>query len=106
MASALTSIAAHGPASSSRKLNPGVTRLRTHVTDKAIEIDEKVQFELGMATILPASDALLNEIVDDLRQHPEIVELAIEGHASSDGDPENNRELSQKRAEAKEKRST
>jgi outer membrane protein OmpA-like peptidoglycan-associated protein len=74
--------------------------VHTKITDKAIEIDEKIQFELGMANILPASDELLKEVADDLQEHPEIAELAIEGHASSDGSPEQNKTLSQQRADA------
>jgi len=75
-------------------------RAHTKVTEKAIEIDEKVQFEVGKATILPASDELLKEVADDLREHAEILELQIEGHASIDGGIQLNRELSQKRADA------
>ena len=56
------------------------------VKDNKIEITEKIQFEYNKATILPASFALLEEIAGVIKKNPHIKKIAIEGHASSEGD--------------------
>lgn len=65
-----------------------------------IEIDEKIQFAVNADTILPASDSLLGEIVDTIKENPQIKKIEVQGHASSEGDPGRNQTLSDLRAKA------
>lgn len=81
-----------------KKLAPRATRVI--VSEKKIEITEKIQFDLNKATILPESFSLLDEITQVIKDHPEIKKVAIEGHASSDGDDNQNLTLSDGRAKA------
>lgn len=73
---------------------------RVEVRDNKIVINEKVQFELDSARILEVSHSLLNEVADVIRKNPQIKELLVEGHASSDGSDSHNLTLSDKRAKA------
>lgn len=73
---------------------------RVEVKQDRIEINEKIQFAIDKAEILPASDGLLNEVVAALQAHAEIQKLAINGHTDNDGDDKYNQGLSQRRAKA------
>jgi OOP family OmpA-OmpF porin len=70
------------------------------VKDNKIEITEKIQFEVAKSTILPQSFDLLKEIADTIKKNPHIKKIAIEGHASSEGDKARNTKLSDERAKA------
>ena len=70
------------------------------VKDNKIEITEKIQFEYNKAVILPQSFALMDEIAATLKKNPHIKKVAIEGHASSEGDPKHNLKLSDERAKS------
>lgn len=73
---------------------------RVEVRDNKIEIREKIQFELAKATIKEESFDLLNEIVQVIKDNPHIKKIAIEGHASSDGDDDFNLKLSDERSKS------
>lgn len=73
---------------------------RVEIRDNKIVIHEKIQFEYAKSRILEASHSLLNEVADVIKKHPRIKKVAIEGHASSEGDPGFNRKLSDSRAKA------
>lgn len=73
---------------------------RVEVKDKSIVISEKIQFELNKAIIKTASHALLDEIVGVLKDNPRIKKIAVEGHASADGDAAANKKLSDERAKS------
>lgn len=68
--------------------------------DNKIQINEKIQFEHAKANIMEASHSLLNEVVSVIKANPHIKKIAIEGHASSEGNPDFNRTLSDNRAKA------
>jgi outer membrane protein OmpA-like peptidoglycan-associated protein len=70
------------------------------VKDNKIEITEKIQFEYNKATILPASFGLLEEISTTIKKNPHIKKIAIEGHASSEGQQAHNLKLSDERAKS------
>ncbi|HEY6722948.1 MAG TPA: OmpA family protein [Polyangiaceae bacterium] len=70
------------------------------VTDKEIVILQQVLFDTGRATIKPESFPLIDEVVGALKDHPEIVELRVEGHTDSRGAKAFNMRLSQNRAES------
>ena len=73
---------------------------RVEVRDNHIDIHEKIQFEYDKATIKSESSSLLDEIVDVIKKNPQIKKIEVEGHASSDGEPNHNRQLSADRAKA------
>ena len=73
---------------------------RVVVRDNQIVISEKIQFDLDKATIKPASDSLLDEIVATFKSHPQIKKVSIDGFASSEGTPAFNKRLSDDRAKA------
>ncbi len=75
-------------------------RQRVNVSGNKITIDEKIQFAQDKATILEASFGLLNEVVQVIKDNPQIKKLLIEGHASSEGDHAHNLKLSDERAKA------
>lgn len=73
---------------------------RVEVRDNKIQINEKIQFEYAKANIKEESHSLLNEIVSVIKDNPHIKKIAIEGHASSEGNADFNRTLSDNRAKA------
>jgi OOP family OmpA-OmpF porin len=70
------------------------------IVGKQIVILEQVKFATGSAKILPASDTVLNAVLQVLTQHPEIKSLHIEGHTDNVGAAAMNKSLSTKRAAA------
>jgi OOP family OmpA-OmpF porin len=73
---------------------------RVEVRDNKIEIHEKIQFEKSKANILEQSHSLLNEVVQVIKDNSQIKKIAIEGYASSEGDDNFNKKLSDARAKA------
>lgn len=70
------------------------------IKDEKIELNEKVQFELAKAELLPQSKSLLDEVVKIMKEHPEIEKIRIEGHTDSDASDSYNLKLSNNRAAA------
>jgi hypothetical protein len=70
------------------------------VRDNKIEIHEKIQFAVNKATILEASFSLLDEIAGVIKNAPHIKKIAIEGHASAEGNKAVNLKLSDDRAKS------
>jgi OOP family OmpA-OmpF porin len=58
-----------------------------------------IQFDLGSATISPASEAILDQVVAVLAANPELV-LVVEGHTDDSGGTASNQVLSEQRARA------
>jgi len=58
-----------------------------------------IQFDTGKATIQPASESVLGEIVKLLQQNPSL-KLRVEGHTDNQGNAAANQALSEKRAQA------
>lgn len=71
---------------------------RVEVRDNKIEIHDKIQFDYDKATIKEASFGLMNEIASVMIKNPQIKQIRVEGHASSEGNAEHNRKLSDDRA--------
>jgi OOP family OmpA-OmpF porin len=61
---------------------------------------EKVQFQTASATILPASDGVLDALARIFEQHPELLLVEIQGHADERGSEKYNLELTEARARA------
>ena len=68
-------------------------------TEKRIELHQKLSFAPTTATILPGSFALLDEVVDAVRNRGTLC-LRIEGHVDGAGGVEQKTRLAQARAEA------
>ena len=73
---------------------------RAAVRSDRIEIKDSVYFETGRSTIKTVSHALLDEVAELLKAHPEVKRIRIEGHTDSRGGRDANQKLSQGRAEA------
>ena len=71
---------------------------RAQISGKAIQLNEEVQFDTGKTVIKPASDKLLQEVAQILKDHPEIELVSIEGHTDNVGQPAANLTLSKGRA--------
>jgi outer membrane protein OmpA-like peptidoglycan-associated protein len=73
---------------------------RVVVTEKALQIRERIQFAHNRSDILPESYALLDEIAQVLVRNPRIRLVQIEGHTDASGSAGKNKRLSTKRAQA------
>jgi OOP family OmpA-OmpF porin len=73
---------------------------KAQITEKKIEITEKVMFDYNKATIKEESNQLLNDVAEVLRENPKVQLINIEGHTDSDGADKYNKELSQQRADS------
>lgn len=81
-------------------LNKRPEQSNVEVTDKEVKLKRQVHFLYDSAAILPDSLAILEEIAEALKAHPEITLIEIQGHTDTTGQAAYNRQLSQKRAEA------
>ncbi|MEO8548394.1 MAG: OmpA family protein [Kofleriaceae bacterium] len=73
---------------------------RVVLTASNIAIMDKVQFDVGKASLLPASFSLLDEVAKVMKDNPQIELVQVEGHTDSTGSADFNRKLSQERAES------
>ncbi len=65
-----------------------------------IIIRDPIQFEFGKDVILPVSLPTLEQVAQIMAEHPEILHIVIEGHASEEGSFYYNYDLSLRRANA------
>jgi outer membrane protein OmpA-like peptidoglycan-associated protein len=80
-------------------LKPEPKEKLVKLREDKIEIQQKVYFDTGKATILPRSYNLLDQVVSIIIENPSI-RIQVEGHTDDVGSAEANLELSQQRAEA------
>lgn len=73
---------------------------RVVLTDSAIKIADKVMFETGKATLLEASNGLLDDVAKMMVDNPQIEVLQVEGHTDATGGAATNKKLSRARAES------
>ena len=76
---------------------PDVKPQAVRVTKEKIEIDEKILFATGKATILPESFGILDSVAQVMRDYPKI-RIRIEGHTDAQGSDTYNMKLSDDRA--------
>jgi outer membrane protein OmpA-like peptidoglycan-associated protein len=69
------------------------------ITEKKIEILEKIYFEFNKAAIMPESFGILDKVVQVLKAYPEI-KIEVQGHTDSKGKDDYNFCLSDARAES------
>jgi OOP family OmpA-OmpF porin len=70
------------------------------LTSREVKIGTQVVFTPSSADIDPRSTGLLSEVADVLARNPQVKRVQVQGHTDNRGDPTQNRELSQRRAEA------
>ena len=70
------------------------------LTGKQIQILQQVQFATGTANIKDESSALLDEVAQALKDHPELTKIEVAGHTDDRGSKFLNTRLSLQRAEA------
>lgn len=85
-------------------LVPGIPELdgcpRVVLTEKKIEILQKVHFETNKAVIKPESFQLLKDVAKVITDNPKLKKIRVDGHTDSDHTDEYNLSLSRKRARA------
>jgi outer membrane protein OmpA-like peptidoglycan-associated protein len=69
------------------------------LTTREVRIGLPVQFTSGSANLDARSTPLLTEVVDVLARNPS-VRVQVQGHTDNSGDPAQNKQLSQQRAES------
>jgi OmpA-OmpF porin, OOP family len=79
---------------------PAAPPPRVVLTPSNIQINDKVQFELGSDKLLPVSFPLLDEVAQVMTENEQIEIIEVAGHTDSTGGAKRNRELSQLRAES------
>lgn len=72
--------------------------VKQEIIEKVNYAAKRIQFKSGVATLLPASTSVLDQVVAILKENPEL-KLLIEGHTSNNGYFDANMRLSQARAE-------
>jgi outer membrane protein OmpA-like peptidoglycan-associated protein len=70
------------------------------VEQQQIKITEQVKFRTDSAEILPESDEVLRGVAGEIKGHPGMKKIRVEGHTDNVGGTAYNQELSQKRAES------
>ncbi len=83
-----------GPAS-----NFGCPEVKQETKERLKYATKAVQFETGKAKLKNESYAVLDEIIDIMRQYPDYT-LSISGHTDNIGDEKNNQRLSESRAKS------
>jgi OOP family OmpA-OmpF porin len=63
-----------------------------------LQLDDLIHFDYDRARIRPQSQSLVRSLARFINDHPEIVEISIEGHADAMGSEEYNQQLSEARA--------
>ena len=73
---------------------------QVEVSGGLVRIEDTIYFDLGKATLKPASTPILDEVAATLQAHPELVRLVVEGHTDTTGGVTFNLQLSRDRARA------
>lgn len=84
------------------KENNGCPEIKKEIVQKVEFAARKIQFNYARASLLPASEKVLDEVADLLSKETDL-KVDIEGHTSSDGNFDKNMKLSGERAEAVKK---
>ncbi len=70
------------------------------ITSTAVEIQERVQFDLDSANLSEASDELLDQVARLILTESSIVRIEVQGHTDDTGGAAYNQDLSERRAQA------
>ena len=77
---------------------PAARPIHAQISGDHIVIDEMIQFEYNSAEIKPESHEILDDVAKVLQDNPNIEQLDIIGHTSSEGSVKHNNKLSTDRA--------
>jgi outer membrane protein OmpA-like peptidoglycan-associated protein len=70
------------------------------LADDKIDLSESVQFDEDSSNLVERSKTLLDDVVRELGEHPEVTRIQIEGHTDSLAGPKHNMKLSKDRVES------
>ena len=85
----------------SRSVNPAKNGCPIAVLSaKEILINETIEFQVGLATLLPSSDEIIAGVVAIMRDNDDVELIEVQGHTDDTGSRGGNRTLSQARAAA------
>jgi outer membrane protein OmpA-like peptidoglycan-associated protein len=76
------------------------TKPIAQLTEKSVEISQKIQFKKASAAIEPESQVVIDAVADLLNGHPEVELVVVEGHASKEGAAYFNKTLTQQRVDS------
>jgi OOP family OmpA-OmpF porin len=79
---------------------PETVRQVVYLTERTLEITERIFFAFDRAEVLPRSYPLMDQVAKVLHEHPELRQVVVEGHTDNVGGDAYNRRLSRSRAEA------
>lgn len=79
---------------------PETVKQVVYLTEKTIEITERVFFAFDRSEVLPRSFPLMDQVAKVMLEHPELQQVVVEGHTDNIGPAAYNRRLSQARAES------
>jgi len=77
-----------------------IARVKEEQRGMVITLDGAVLFASGKATLLPIAEQKLGQVAEVLQNQDDSKKIVVEGHTDSVGSDENNRRLSQDRADA------
>lgn len=83
-----------------RAERPAAPPPKVVLTASNIQINDKVQFELGSDKLLPVSFPLLDMVAQVMVENAQVEIIEVAGHTDASGGAKRNRELSQQRAES------
>jgi outer membrane protein OmpA-like peptidoglycan-associated protein len=76
------------------------TKPIVQLKEKEVQINQKIQFKKDSAAIEPESQVVIDAVADVLAKNPDVELVAIEGHASQEGNEQHNRRLTQQRVDS------
>jgi uncharacterized protein (TIGR03382 family) len=68
--------------------------------EQVVGLPAPIEFKFDTAIMLPGAETYLNQVLEILKKHPEVLKVEIQGHTSSEGGAEYNLRLSNDRAKA------
>lgn len=81
-------------------LNARPAKPNVQLQGKELRLLTPIRFQAGSAQVTPESRALIEELADYLRNHPEVGGIEVQGHTDDAGSAVTNQTLSQNRAQA------
>jgi outer membrane protein OmpA-like peptidoglycan-associated protein len=73
---------------------------KAEIKAEKIELKETIEFELNSTTLVKKSTPVLDDVVQIMKDHPEITKIEVQGHTDSQGPRAHNVKLSTGRAAA------
>ena len=71
---------------------------KAEIKGKKIELNENVEFKTNSHELANVTDPVLDEVVQIMKAHPEMIRVRVEGHTDKSGRAKYNQGLSERRA--------